>query len=60
MRVPAKPPNINDTLALAATDPKRLLTVSEKVTGPLVSGKYLHWDKLRYYEPPDDLTHQEW
>jgi Fic family protein len=23
-------------------------------------GRYLHWDKLRHLEPPDDLTHEEW
>jgi len=23
-------------------------------------GRYLHWDKLRHLDPPDDLSHEEW
>ena len=25
-----------------------------------VNGKYLHWDKLRFYTPPEGLTVQQW
>ena len=32
-----------------------LSTVTETV-----SGKYLHWDKLRFYQPPDALTLEQW
>jgi Fic family protein len=28
--------------------------------GPLVDGKYLHWDKFRFYPPPEGLSHREW
>ncbi len=24
------------------------------------SSKYLHWDKLRFMQPPSDLSHEEW
>ena len=27
---------------------------------PTHEGKYLHWDRLRYYAPPKGLTHEEW
>ena len=26
----------------------------------LERGKYLHWDKLQYYPPPEELTMEEW
>jgi len=28
--------------------------------GPLVAGRYLHWDELRHRNPPEGLTHEEW
>jgi Fic family protein len=28
--------------------------------GPLVEGKYLHWDQLRHLTPPEGLTCEEW
>jgi Fic family protein len=28
--------------------------------GPLVGGKYHHWHKLRYHQPPGDLKPEEW
>lgn len=41
-------------------NPQRLATILGLVTGPLVSGKYLHWDKLRFYTPPGGLSLHEW
>ncbi|OHB68714.1 MAG: filamentation induced by cAMP protein fic, partial [Planctomycetes bacterium RBG_13_63_9] len=38
----------------------RLPTIFSKTIGPLVEGKYIHWDKLRYKEPPEGLSHPEW
>ncbi|MGH7815187.1 MAG: Fic family protein [Candidatus Binataceae bacterium] len=32
----------------------------EKVRGPLVGGKYLHWDELQYREPPKGLSREHW
>ena len=28
--------------------------------GPLIKGRYLHWDELRHRNPPDSLSHKEW
>ena len=25
-----------------------------------IRGRYLHWDKLKRYSPPDGLSHEEW
>ncbi|MCH7910222.1 MAG: Fic family protein [Candidatus Hydrogenedentes bacterium] len=32
----------------------------ESVAGPLVNGKYLHWDDLLHRKPPGNLTREEW
>jgi Fic family protein len=28
--------------------------------GPLVGGRYLHWDELRHRNPPEGLSHEDW
>jgi Fic family protein len=30
------------------------------VPGPLVRGRYVHWDKLRHLTPPEGYDHEEW
>lgn len=60
MRIPKTPPNMAEILKAIGADPDRLFAISRMVTSPYVSGKYLHWDKLAYYSPPGDLSHQEW
>ena len=34
--------------------------VLARVAEPTVRGEYLHWDKVRYLEPPEGLTHETW
>lgn len=57
--MPKKPPNV-DELLKQQTDYGRLVKIISLVRDPLIEGKYLHWHKLRYYSPPEDLTHEEW
>ncbi len=38
----------------------RLAEILITVAGPTVDGKYLHWDRLKYYPPPAGLTHEDW
>jgi hypothetical protein len=33
----------------------RIGEILSAVPGPLVEGKYLHWDRLRYYASPNLL-----
>ena len=35
-------------------------SILAKASGPEVNGKYHHWDKLRHYKPPGELTHRQW
>ena len=50
----AQPPDISDLIASLGGE--RLLEVLS--TAP-PDGEYVHWDKLRYLEPPDGLTLEE-
>ncbi len=49
-----------DDLLEETRQQNRLAAVFGAPRGPLVGGKYLHWDKLRYQQPPADLSHREW
>lgn len=57
MRLPQRPPAYGTLLARLS--PERLGELLPHIN-PLPAGKYLHWDKLRHYEPPVGLTHEEW
>jgi Fic family protein len=58
MRFPALPPPEDDMLLIE--EPGRLGPILANVPGPTYRGRYLHWDKLRHYPPPEGLTHKEW
>lgn len=59
MKMPRTPPSADRLLALIKT-PKvieRLISVNPEAT---LTGKYVHWDKLRHLSPPDGLSLEEW
>lgn len=59
MRQPDTAPTLEVLLrsdALRAALPR----IIEARIGPLVDGRYLHWDELRHRAPPTGLTLQEW
>jgi Fic family protein len=62
MRLPLKPPPYENLFEKVATasEPTRLATILHSAPGPAPGDRYLHWDELRYRNPPDDLTVQEW
>lgn len=39
---------------------QRAVEILGKVVEPTVLGEYLHWDKLRFLEPPEGLSRQAW
>ena len=59
MRIPAAPPSVDRLLAMLG-DPAKLMAVMAAVPSPIVSGQYIHWDKLRFHTPPEGLSHAEW
>ncbi len=56
MKMPQTPPDIK---GLILSEPNLLEKLERILTKP---GRedYWHWDELRYREPPEGLTHQEW
>lgn len=61
MRKPRVPPagNALDKL-LEHSDEAKFAAVFSQSFGPLVTGRYMHWDKLRRLEPPQGLSHEDW
>src|SRR5437879_4949496 len=53
-----RPPSFTELLKHAT--PERLARILAMVAGPMVSGKYLHWDDLRHRKPPSGLSVSEW
>ncbi len=60
MKMPQKPPNLSEIMKQFRGGLEKYLEIYRMFSGPLVEGKYLHWDKLRRYQPPADLSHEEW
>jgi len=59
MRMPKLPPGEN-WFDLLPKNPEKYVRAVSSAGGPLINGKYLHWDKLRYYAPPDRVDHTDW
>ena len=58
MKVPLSPPPLAGLfLKLASKDLPRVLGLR---LGPLVGGRYFHWDELRHRTPPKGLSHEAW
>jgi len=60
MKKPETPPREREIWNKIKADPERLEAIFTAVDGPLVEGKYLHWDKLRFRTPPAGLSHEQW
>lgn len=57
MRLPETPPT--NALIFQNLKPEDFTVIAQNAT-PLPKGRYLHWDELRYREPPDGLTRELW
>jgi len=62
MRLPTRPPAFKPLLSdlLQSQDPEKIRRIIGQAIGPDPDGKYRHWDKLRYLEPPKGLSLKEW
>ena len=60
MKMPKNPPSIEIIWEQIEADKELIPKIFGERFAPLVKGKYLHWDKLLYYPPPKDLTHEQW
>jgi Fic family protein len=59
MKMPRRPPQLHELIG-PGLDNDWILRLMSGVTEATISGKYLHWDKLRFYPPPEGLTHEQW
>jgi len=59
MKRPESPPPVQRLFAEAHRE-NRLESLFRDPPGPLVRGKYIHWDKLQHKRPPADLSLREW
>ncbi|QDX82063.1 filamentation induced by cAMP protein fic [Denitratisoma sp. DHT3] len=57
MRLPEPAPDLRQILE--RLDPERIQVVFQNTT-PLPKGRYLHWDEMRYRDPPPGLSRDEW
>lgn len=62
MKIPKDPPTLSDILA-GLENPDRMRRFAEILSRGIISsapdGKYRHWETLKYLQPPEDLTPQE-
>ena len=56
--MPLTPPPLTELLPKLM--PKELPRILSLGLGPLVGGRYFHWDELRHRTPPEGLTHEAW
>lgn len=59
MKKPESPPCTRDLLNEAIKG-ERFSSIIQSHSTLLVGGEYIHWDKLRHRQPPNDLSHREW
>jgi len=60
MRIPKQPPDRHQLWQDVRDQPKRLAAVFEVSATAGQEEKYLHWDRLKYYKRPADLSLEEW
>lgn len=57
MRLPETPPDVASIFQNLKPDD---FAVIARNASPLPKGRYLHWDELRYREPPEGLSREFW
>ncbi|MTW21778.1 hypothetical protein [Allochromatium palmeri] len=62
MKVPLSPPNLEVLLRsiVEVGGVERLNRLLGDPAGPAPNGRYLHWDELRYRQPPPGLSADDW
>lgn len=59
MRIPQSPQKAERLLA-EMKPPERIMQLLPMMATVKVPRDYLHWDKLRYRQPPEGINHEEW
>lgn len=58
VKVPMEAPEFHELFR--EMDPDQIRRIFSADIKPSQDGKYLHWDELRFREPPEGLSHREW
>jgi len=59
MRKPKMPPKLDAIWQTIKANPEQIAGFVDMISS-LIVDKYLHWDKLRYYTPPDGFSNEQW
>ena len=59
MRIPHSPPPF-DTLINEAMKADTFLDIISRTSADALDTQYYHWDQIRFRQPPEGLTHQQW
>lgn len=61
MKLPSKPPDSGDLISkLLASDDWPEIHRRGLFSPTTPKGRYVHWDKLKYYQPLDGITKEQW
>jgi Fic family protein len=60
MKMPKSPPNPGEIWSQTVKTLEQIERIIAVDPESATNGKYLHWDKLRYYPPPEGFSHKEW
>jgi hypothetical protein len=58
MRIPRRPLTLTEIMQRVGS--KRMAELLGMQVGQFVNGNYVHWEKLRFLEPPEGTTVDEW
>lgn len=59
MQIPQTPPKLKDLMA-EVKPPERMVQLFSLTRDAKMQRHYLHWDKMRHYQPPEGMTAREW
>ena len=57
MKLPPTPPSLSE---LGEGGIEKILALNESGIGNLPQDKYLHWSKVRYLDPPEGFSNEDW
>ena len=60
MKMPKSPPQLTNIWSQTVQTLERVEKIFAMNPESATRGKYLHWDKLAYYSPPEGFSHEEW
>ena len=63
MKIPVTPPDddaLMEKIFASSVSNERIRQLFKSGKPVDSKGRYLHWDKLRHLEPPNDLTSEHW